>query len=124
MKRSIIAVVSVSIGLYCVPLLASGAPARVHLFDAAAMLLAFTIPNLVIVSVARKKLAWIAAIVLHAATAIGWLFLMPLVVVKAEPSILAALMLLPISITALCAHSGLAHVVSRCIAFPPHPKNA
>jgi len=124
MKRSSIAVITVSIGIYCVSLLASGAPVRVHLFNAIAMLLAFTIPNLVIVSVARKALAWASAIALHTAATVAWLYLVPLVVAKAEPSITVAIILLPISLTALCVHWGLALLVSRCVASRPRSKHA
>lgn len=125
MKLSATSVLTVSATLYGVSVTMSGAPARVHLFDAVAMLLAFTTPNLVLVCVDRRKVAWAIATSLHVAATVAWHFCLPLFVVKAEPHLAAAIILLPISASAFCVHVGLAFVGTRFVEHVfRRPENA
>jgi len=125
MKLSIASVLIVSTALYGVLLTMSGAPARVHFFDAVAMLLAFTVPNLAVVHIERRRVAWAVAMTVHVAATLAWYFCLPLVVAKSEPHFAAVIMLLPISASAFCLHVGLAFFGARCVEhFFHRPKIA
>jgi hypothetical protein len=117
MRHQIPAVLFVSAAIYAISLMTFGAPVRVHLLDAAGMLFAFTVPNLVLVNVTHRLLALTIALVLHALATLAWFFFLPLVVVKAEPSAAGATSLLAFSLVAFGSHAGFVNLVTRGIAF-------
>jgi hypothetical protein len=90
----------------------SGAPARVHYVDGAALLMGFTLPNLSLVLAGFSRAGWIIAIVTHCVATVCWHFALATVVAKAEAHIVSAVAILPFSVIGFCLHVGLSHVLA------------